>query len=151
MNTELGVITGPGQNSFMLLVVICSHYRATGNDEMCNFYIMFYTNSTVMNPSGECGGVQIRELVDNMPADSDVTLPPNPLLDEVAHGHHHHGAMAHSSTPGAEHVAPTGVSRSSASCSSLIHSQPGLLWVRAFPTLPFSVGPCVPDLIHLYI
>lgn len=117
----------------------------------CATYIMFYTNSTVTNPSGECGGVQIRELVDNMPADSDVTLPPNPLLDEAAHGHHHHHAMAHSSTPGAEHVTPTGACRSSTSCSSLIHSQPGLLWVRAFPALPFSVGPCVPDLIHLYI
>ena len=79
--------------------VTFSLHRATGNDEMCNFYIMFYTDSSVRNPYGECGGVQIPELVDHMPADSDVTLPPNPLLDEMAHGHHHHHHSMPSSSP----------------------------------------------------
>lgn len=91
--------------------------RATGNDEMCNFYIMFYTDASVQNPAGECGGVQLQNLVDNMPADSDVTLPPNPLLDERAHGHghHHHSSMTHTqyvaagspTAPGSS-AAPTG-------------------------------------------
>ncbi|XP_076444228.1 peptidyl-glycine alpha-amidating monooxygenase A-like isoform X2 [Babylonia areolata] len=62
----------------------------TNNDEMCNFYIMFYTDASVQNPYGECSGVELSQLVDNLPEDSDVTLPPNPLLDAAAHGHHHH-------------------------------------------------------------
>jgi hypothetical protein len=79
------------------LVYLFRHFRATGNDEMCNFYIMFYTDASVARLSTDCGGVQYQDLVDNMPADSDVTLPPNPLLDEEAHGHHHHHSMAGSS------------------------------------------------------
>ena len=73
---------------------------ATGSDEMCNFYIMFYTDSSVEEPAGQCGGSRYPSLVKNMPADSDVPLPPNPLLDDVAHGHHHphhHSAMGQSS------------------------------------------------------
>ncbi|KAL8575177.1 hypothetical protein ACOMHN_042487 [Nucella lapillus] len=66
---------------------------ATGNDEMCNFYIMFYTNASVDAPSGQCGGVDSQALVDHLPKDSDVTLPPRPWLEEEAHGHHHHHPM----------------------------------------------------------
>nr|AEI84584.1 peptidylglycine alpha-amidating monooxygenase [Conus bullatus] len=62
---------------------------STGDDEMCNFYIMFYTNNTVDVPSGGCSGVDNASLVDNMPEDSDVPLPPNPLLEAEAQGHHH--------------------------------------------------------------
>ncbi|XP_055899419.1 probable peptidyl-glycine alpha-amidating monooxygenase pamn-1 isoform X3 [Biomphalaria glabrata] len=29
---------------------------STGNDEMCNFYIVFYTDSSVQEPYGECLG-----------------------------------------------------------------------------------------------
>ena len=37
-----------------------------------------------------CNGNQLRGLAKTMPADSLVPLPPNPLLDEQASGHHHH-------------------------------------------------------------
>ncbi|XP_076465980.1 peptidyl-glycine alpha-amidating monooxygenase B-like [Babylonia areolata] len=63
---------------------------ATGSDEMCNFYIMFYTDASVVEPSGKCGWSEFEDLVNNLPADSDVTLPPQPLLEAEAHGHHHH-------------------------------------------------------------
>ena len=63
---------------------------------MCNFYIMFYTDSSEGNPYGTCVFNTSPELVEDIPADSDVPLPPNPLLDEKAEGHTHHG-MAGSS------------------------------------------------------
>ncbi|KAK6971260.1 alpha-amidating enzyme precursor 2, partial [Biomphalaria glabrata] len=53
---------------------------STGNDEMCNFYIMFDTNSSVANPSWQ----YVR-----------VPLPPNPALEEAAIGSHHHSGMNH--------------------------------------------------------
>lgn len=74
---------------------------STGNDEMCNFYIMFYTNSTVKEPSGECLDNEIPTLIQTLPLDSDVPLPPNPLLEEEAHGHNHH------SPPEIDKLAPT--------------------------------------------
>ncbi|KAK6178788.1 hypothetical protein SNE40_011296 [Patella caerulea] len=61
---------------------------ATGKDEMCNFYMMFYTDSSVTRTFSECGGSHYPNLVQSLPADSDKPLPPNPLLDEKA-GHHH--------------------------------------------------------------
>ncbi|XP_067667286.1 peptidyl-glycine alpha-amidating monooxygenase B-like [Haliotis asinina] len=67
---------------------------ATGEDEMCNFYIMYYTDSSVKMPSGQCGGNQLPDLIANIPQDSDVPLPPNPELEEEAKGHqHHHSGM----------------------------------------------------------
>ncbi|KAK6978322.1 alpha-amidating enzyme precursor 2, partial [Biomphalaria glabrata] len=53
---------------------------STGNDEMCNFYIMFDTNSSVANPSWQY---------------VSVPLPPNPALEEAAIGSHHHSGMNH--------------------------------------------------------
>ncbi|XP_059168734.1 peptidyl-glycine alpha-amidating monooxygenase B-like isoform X2 [Physella acuta] len=65
---------------------------STGNDEMCNFYIMFYTDSSVQDPSGSCGGNDIPEITgNNFPPDVSVPLPPNPDLEEEAKGPHHHG------------------------------------------------------------
>ncbi|XP_050402330.1 peptidyl-glycine alpha-amidating monooxygenase B isoform X1 [Patella vulgata] len=63
---------------------------ATGKDEMCNFYMMFYTDSSVTRTFSECGGSHYPNLVQSLPADSDKPLPPNPLLDEKAGHHHHH-------------------------------------------------------------
>ncbi|XP_071109708.1 peptidyl-glycine alpha-amidating monooxygenase B-like isoform X2 [Haliotis cracherodii] len=67
---------------------------ATGADEMCNFYIMYYTDSSVKMPSGQCGGNRQPKLMADIPDDSDVPLPPNPDLEEEAKGHHHHAVMA---------------------------------------------------------
>lgn len=130
-----------GKVSASLLLIIIyrisyhAHLRATGNDEMCNFYIMFYTDSAVRNPAGQCGGVQSQALVDHMPADSDVTLPPNALLDEVAHGHHHHHhAMTAASPDHDQPLPPTGQSRFSLLTRSLIRIS------QAFPPVAVDAG-----------
>lgn len=72
---------------------------------MCNFYIMYYTDSSVKMPSGQCGGNMQPKLMADIPDDSDVPLPPNPDLEEEAKGHHHHAAMA---TQAAQAVDQTG-------------------------------------------
>ena len=55
---------------------------------MCNFYVMYYMEGEASFMT--CNGNQLRGLAKTMPADSLVPLPPNPLLDEQASGHHHH-------------------------------------------------------------
>ncbi|GFS07686.1 peptidyl-glycine alpha-amidating monooxygenase [Elysia marginata] len=72
---------------------------ATGDDEMCNFYIMFYTDGSVTNPYGQCMNNRMPRLTgSHFPADVSVPLPPNPALEEKAHGHHHHGGMGGSTS-----------------------------------------------------
>nr|AAD42258.1 alpha-amidating enzyme precursor 1 [Lymnaea stagnalis] len=74
---------------------------STGNDEMCNFYIMFYTDSSVINPYGQCAGNHLPDVTGrNFPPDVSVPLPPNPELEEVAKGTHHHGGMSGSDPHG---------------------------------------------------
>ncbi|KAK7115903.1 peptidyl-glycine alpha-amidating monooxygenase B-like isoform X2 [Littorina saxatilis] len=116
------------------------HVGATGNDEMCNFYIMFYTDASVQNPAGECGGVQLQNLVDNMPADSDVTLPPNPLLDERAHGHghHHHSSMTHTQYVAAG--SPTAPGSSAAPTVSAEPLEGKLVFTGAWPSNEIRIG-----------
>lgn len=77
---------------------------STGEDEMCNFYIMFYTDAADDRPSDQCGGNMYPDLTMNLPPGNDVTLPPNPLLDEMAHGHHHHAGMTSTATQEAPSV-----------------------------------------------
>lgn len=84
---------------------------------MCNFYIMYYSNSSSKEPGGECYTNQLPLLASMLPADSDVPLPPNPLLDEEAHGHHHHAGMT-MTTPAAR---PT-LSTISAGKICVVHS-----------------------------
>lgn len=69
------------------------YFRSTANDEMCNFYIMYYMNSTMEGRKGPdtCYKNQQRRVFLNYPADSDTPLPPNPALEGVAMAHHHHG------------------------------------------------------------
>ena len=67
-----------------------TYIGATANDEMCNFYIMYYTPVGTRVPSHTCAGNNIPSLINSIPADSDVQLPPNPKLEAVAHGHHGH-------------------------------------------------------------
>ena len=62
---------------------------------MCNFYIMYYTDSSEQHPGGSCNNDQIPNLTgSHFPQDVSVPLPPNPLLEEKASGHHHHAGMA---------------------------------------------------------
>ena len=64
------------------------HFSPTHNDEMCNFYFMYYTKIGEVSNALHCYGNNNPQLARQMPADSDVPLPPNPLLDHV-HGQHH--------------------------------------------------------------
>nr|WLF82755.1 putative peptidyl-glycine alpha-amidating monooxygenase A [Tityus melici] len=58
---------------------------STSNDEMCNLYIMYYTSADDGSSFARCLDVEIPKLVNELPADSDVPLPPNPELEENAH------------------------------------------------------------------
>lgn len=66
-----------------------TYIGSTAADEMCNFYIMYYTDSQLGSPFGECIDMKYPELPKFLPSDSDVPLPRNPLLEEHAsHGMH---------------------------------------------------------------
>lgn len=60
---------------------------STANDEMCNLYIMYFTNAKVGRTFGLCVDTQIKALVSRLPPDSDEPLPRNPELEEHAHNH----------------------------------------------------------------
>jgi len=60
---------------------------STANDEMCNLYIMYYTNAKVGKPFGLCIDTQYNDLTRHLPVGSDEPLPPNPQLEEHAHNH----------------------------------------------------------------
>lgn len=77
---------------------------STGDDEMCNFYIMYYMDSAMENQRGPdtCYLNSQRQVFRTFPADSDIPLPPNPALEGVAGSHHHHG-MAGSSNDHDDH------------------------------------------------
>ncbi|XP_014666391.1 PREDICTED: peptidyl-glycine alpha-amidating monooxygenase B-like [Priapulus caudatus] len=64
---------------------------STANDEMCNFYVMFYTDAKRGVPYGECSSY-MPQISDHLPAASDVPLPPNPLLEEATSAEHHDGS-----------------------------------------------------------
>lgn len=67
---------------------------------MCNFYIMFYTDKSVVNPYGSCWGNSKPELTgNNFPSDVSVPLPPNPALEENAKGGHHHASSTETVNP----------------------------------------------------
>ncbi|KAI8734350.1 alpha-amidating enzyme precursor 2, partial [Biomphalaria glabrata] len=69
---------------------------STGIDEMCNYYIMFYTDSFVADPSGECAFNELTQLTGkNFTIDGSIPLPPNPALEEAAIGSHHHAGINH--------------------------------------------------------
>lgn len=57
---------------------------------MCNLYVMYYTANGASSYY-LCVGVMEPNLIRKIPADADVALPPNPLLDEIAVGHVHRG------------------------------------------------------------
>ncbi|CAD5116877.1 DgyrCDS5721 [Dimorphilus gyrociliatus] len=63
-----------------------THIGSTHNDEMCNFYLMYYTPATVGGSYFQCGGDNIPRLSDKLPDESDSPLPPNPLLENWATG-----------------------------------------------------------------
>ncbi|TRY67348.1 hypothetical protein TCAL_12467 [Tigriopus californicus] len=60
---------------------------ATAGDEMCNLYLMYYKEDSHAEYKS-CFDVQSTKVAENIPKDSDVPLPPNPLLEE--HAKHSH-------------------------------------------------------------
>lgn len=58
----------------------------TQHDEMCNHYLMFYTDTVKGTDSGHCTGIYDRNAIRNLPEGSDTPLPPNPLLEKQALG-----------------------------------------------------------------
>jgi len=71
-------------------------YSATQTDEMCNLYIMYYTEDDQASRHSQltCSGVDQRDLLTSIPPDSDL-LPPSshPDLDLDDHNdqfHHTH-------------------------------------------------------------
>lgn len=58
----------------------------THNDEMCNFYLMYYTDSHSGRSYYSCVDNAVAELAMKLPSDSDVPLPPDPYLDEIGEG-----------------------------------------------------------------
>ncbi|KAF6039893.1 PAM [Bugula neritina] len=65
-----------------------THVGSKHTDEMCNFYMMYYTKGEAEYL--QCGGNRIPSQARDMPDSSFELLPPNPKLDEQASGHHHH-------------------------------------------------------------
>lgn len=73
------------------------HIGSTHNDEMCNFYIMYYQSSDDDRPTDSCDNDQFPELSRNAPAEAIELLPSNPDLDAIGEGHkfsHHHSHVA---------------------------------------------------------
>ncbi|XP_053406046.1 peptidyl-glycine alpha-amidating monooxygenase-like isoform X2 [Mercenaria mercenaria] len=105
------VVINPGD----ILAARCTYnstgrYRATeigstANDEMCNFYIMYYMNSSMENKRGQdtCYQNKQQQVFRNIPAGSDVPLPPNPALEGEAMSHHHHHGMGGSNDEDLDH------------------------------------------------
>lgn len=60
---------------------------ATAGDEMCNLYLLYYVEDSHADYK-TCFDVQSTKVAENIPKDSDVPLPPNPLLEE--HAKHSH-------------------------------------------------------------
>eukprot|EP00095_Tigriopus_kingsejongensis_P003105 maker-scaffold428_size174301-snap-gene-0.22 protein:Tk03105 transcript:maker-scaffold428_size174301-snap-gene-0.22-mRNA-1 annotation:"af109920_1alpha-amidating enzyme precursor 2" len=68
---------------------------ATSGDEMCNLYLMYY----IEGPRARfltCMDAHSTKIQENMPLDSDVPLPPNPLLEE--HAKHSSSNSPHTGT-----------------------------------------------------
>ena len=56
---------------------------ATAGDEMCNLYIMYYTENSVARQI-DCFDETMTSISEGLPEDSDKALPPNPLLESHA-------------------------------------------------------------------
>ena len=52
--------------------------RATHNDEMCNFYMMYYTDSKKGSVAGVCSSNSYKSLLKNLPPGFDEQLPDTP-------------------------------------------------------------------------
>ncbi|RXG68440.1 Peptidyl-glycine alpha-amidating monooxygenase [Armadillidium vulgare] len=63
-----------------------TYIGGTSDDEMCNLYLMYYTDAVTGSESGVCGEETYRMLTASLPLSSDKPLPPNPALEEMTRG-----------------------------------------------------------------
>ena len=58
---------------------------STGGDEMCNLYLMYYTEAgKASTVNRNCMDDTSTSISKGLPEDSDKALPPNPMLEEMA-------------------------------------------------------------------
>ncbi len=65
-------------------------HRGTSNDEMCNFYIMYYMDNSRGVPYMNCGDDGSSELFRNIPSEANIPIPVSP---------DHMMSMKHESAP----------------------------------------------------
>ena len=80
-------------NSFTVFSVQHNGYifSSTHKDEMCNFYMMYYTGASVGDTYFACNGHKVQ--TEDFPDGASVPLPPNPLLEGVGNGDLHTGIV----------------------------------------------------------
>ncbi|ESN91950.1 hypothetical protein HELRODRAFT_90150, partial [Helobdella robusta] len=73
---------------------------STHNDEMCNFYLMYYKNSSDSGEVNFCDKDEYTDISRDVPGFALEELPPNPDLEDVGEGHkhHHHHVQSNIST-----------------------------------------------------
>ncbi|RXN11816.1 peptidyl-glycine alpha-amidating monooxygenase isoform X1 [Labeo rohita] len=77
------VFTGEGRTTI-------THIGGTSNDEMCNFYIMYYMDNSHAVPYMNCGDDGSSELFQNIPSEASIPIPVSP---------DHMMSMKHESAP----------------------------------------------------
>lgn len=89
------VFTGEGKTSE-------TYIGGTSNDEMCNFYIMYYMDRKHAIPFFTCAKTGSKELFQNIPAEANVpiTVPPSLMHSMMHMGHSDH--QDHSPEDGAQ-------------------------------------------------
>ncbi|KAJ8287329.1 hypothetical protein GJAV_G00050290 [Gymnothorax javanicus] len=79
------VFTGEGKTS-------ATYIGGTSEDEMCNFYIMYYMDSRHNIPYMSCVENGRSELFKNIPKEANVPIPLSPEMRAMMHTHMHHMA-----------------------------------------------------------
>ena len=67
----------------------------THNDEMFNYYILYYKNASIPFKSFSCSGDNVPSVSALLPPQANELLPPNKTLDDMASMSHHHKPTAH--------------------------------------------------------
>uniref|UniRef100_A0A803XKF5 Peptidylglycine alpha-amidating monooxygenase n=1 Tax=Meleagris gallopavo TaxID=9103 RepID=A0A803XKF5_MELGA len=65
-----------------------THIGGTANDEMCNFYIMYYMEAKHAVSYTTCTQNANPEMFRNIPEEANIPIPVKPDMLKMAHGHH---------------------------------------------------------------
>ncbi|XP_061118264.1 peptidyl-glycine alpha-amidating monooxygenase B isoform X2 [Conger conger] len=83
------VFSGEGKTS-------TTYIGGTSEDEMCNFYIMYYMDSRHAVPYANCMENGRSDLFRGIPKEANMPIPLTPDMVAMMHGHSHHmGAKSH--------------------------------------------------------